>query len=101
MGIEPITNYLELTAIKEIAAKYGPCLEKLTNSQKLDVMGILALWVATAIDEEDEDAEDIHWSEVAELNPDSTVEDILNQCDDLAPDEAVILITAIACCITV
>jgi hypothetical protein len=98
--MEPITDCIDHIATDAIAAKYGPCLEKLTNSQKLDVMGCLSLWVASAIDE-DEDAEEIHWSEIAGLEPDGTVEDILNQCDDLAPDEALVFITAIANCITV
>jgi hypothetical protein len=98
--MEPITQDLDNAAIHAIAAKYGPCLEKLTNSQKLDVMGILSLWVATAIDE-DEDAEEVHWSEIQGLEPDENVEGILNQCDDLAPDEAVVFIIAIANCITV
>jgi hypothetical protein len=98
--METITQDLDNAAIHAIAATYGTCLEKLTNSQKLDVMGCLSLWVASAIDE-DEDAEEVHWSEIAGLEPDSTVEDILNQCDDLAPDEAVVFITAIANCITI
>jgi hypothetical protein len=98
--MEPITLCIDSDAIQSIAHKYGPCLEKLTNPQKLDVIGILALWVAVALDEDDDET-DIHWSEVAALNPDRDVEDILNQCDDLAPDEAVVLITSIAHCITV
>jgi hypothetical protein len=96
--MEPITNYLDLPAIHAIAEKYGPCLESLTNGQKLELMGFLSLWVAVALNDDD----DVHWSDVPiECAPNEDVEDILNQCDDLAPDEAVVLITSIACCITV
>jgi hypothetical protein len=97
--MEPITQDLDNAAIHAIAAKYGPYLEKLTDSQKLDVMGCLALWVASAIDE-DEDAVEVHWSEISGLEPDGTVEDLLNQCDDLAPDEALVFIISIANTVT-
>lgn len=98
--MEPITNSLDNAATQAIATKYGPSLEKLTNSQKLDLAGMLALWIASAIDE-DEEAEYVHWSEIQGLQPCDTVEDILNQCDDLAPDEALVLIGAITYCVTI
>jgi hypothetical protein len=97
--MEPITEHLDHAAIHSIAAKYGPCLEKLTNSQKLDVMGILSLWVSCCLEDED----DIHWRETGFdfEETSASVEDILDQCDDLAPDEALVFITAIAYCVTV
>lgn len=99
--MEPITEHLDNAAIKAIAVKYGGCLGKLTNSQKLDVMGFLSLWVASVLDGDD-DSGNMHWSDCYFGDyPEGTVEDILNQCDELAADEAVVFITAIANCITV
>jgi hypothetical protein len=98
--MEPITEHFENAAINAIAAKYGPYLGKLTNAQKLELMGLLSLWIGHAIDDEDDDEDDdeeVHWSELYfGFEPEGAVEDILNQCDDLAPDEALVFITSIA-----
>jgi hypothetical protein len=97
--MEPITQDLDNAAIHAIAKIYGPCLEKLNNYQQLNLISILALWVGYTLNGGSD--EDYHWSELEGIEPDDTVENILNQCDDLAPDEALVFITAIANCITV
>jgi hypothetical protein len=95
--METITEHLDNAAIHAIAADFGPYLEKLTNGQKLELMGFLALWIAVALNTDDE----VHWSDVpVECDPNEDVEDILNHCDDLAPDEALVFITSIANTVT-
>jgi hypothetical protein len=101
--MEPITEYLDTPAIHAIAANYGKHLERVPNSQKLKLIGILALWVSSAINEYEDDAEEVHWSEldVQISRHEAALPDILNQCNDLAPDEALVFIEAIANVITV
>jgi hypothetical protein len=42
--LQPLTYYLRVPIITEIAESYGPYLEKLTKDEKYCLIGCLALW---------------------------------------------------------
>ncbi len=98
--MNPISYYIEHTAITGITNRYGAHLEHLSNAQKFELIGYLGIWLAEVADAPDD--VEIEWNyRKVEGQPDAAVEIILNFCNELMIDEALVFIAAITDVVTV
>jgi hypothetical protein len=95
--MKPITYWIDNDQIKCICRDHGNRLENLTAPQKFELIGFLSLWVATVLNGEQGDDEDVSWGEAPiQYDPDDEVADILEQCSDFDPGQVGDFISAIA-----
>jgi hypothetical protein len=93
--MKKLIEYIDTPAILEIADIYGAHLERLSNTQKFELIGYLGIWVAEVLAAADENME-VPWNHRSvEDDPDIHVGAILDLCDSMAVDEVCVFINAI------
>jgi hypothetical protein len=99
--MKPINYYVHHPSINKIVEYYGARLEKLTQWQKFELVGMLGLWMSDLYSRFNDD-DDVNWTDLPiKAEPDDEVALILGFCETMNPQHIKDFIMAIADCIEV